>query len=164
MGNTHQRCDLHVHSLYSTDSGNYALRRARLGESYTEPERVFETCLWRGMTLVTITDHNTAEGALRIADRPNAFVSEEVTTRFPEDAVPLHVLVWDLTEEDHRDLQEYRPSVYELVDFLIARSSPAGPQHDAQEPRRATRTPPPCSRDATPLLTKSTARLKANGC
>ena len=38
-----------------------------------------------------------------------------MTTRFPEDDVPLHVLVWNLTEEDHRDLQPYRPSVYELV-------------------------------------------------
>jgi len=73
------------------------------------------------MTLVTISDHNTLEGALRIADRPSTFLSEEVTTRFPEDDVPLHVLVWNLTEEDHRDLQELRPSVYALVDFLIVR-------------------------------------------
>src|SRR5262245_21911271 len=108
-----QRCDLHVHSLYSTDSGNYALRRARLGESYTAPERVYDTCMRRGMSIVTISDHNTLEGGLRIADRPNTFLSEEVTTQFPEDEVPLHVLVWNLTEEDHRNLQEYRPSVYE---------------------------------------------------
>lgn len=120
MDGSRQRCDLHVHSVHSTDSGNFALRRARMGESYTQPDRVYETCLRRGMTLVTITDHNTLEGALRIADRPNTFLSEEVTTRFPEDDVPLHVLVWDLSEEDHRDLQEYRPSVYELVDFLSA--------------------------------------------
>jgi glycosyltransferase involved in cell wall biosynthesis len=117
-----QRCDLHVHSIHSTDSGNFALRRARLGESYTQPARVYETCLRRGMTLVTISDHNTLEGALRIAEHPNTFLSVEVTTRFPEDDVPLHVLVWALTEEDHRDLQECRPSVYELVDFLIARN------------------------------------------
>ena len=121
MPDTCQLCDLHVHSVHSTDSGNFALRRARLGESYTQPDRVYETCLRRGMTLVTITDHNTLEGALRIADRPGTFLSEEVTTRFPEDDVPLHVLVWNLTEEDHRDLQEHRPSVYELVDFLLAR-------------------------------------------
>ena len=31
------------------------------------------------------------------------------------------MLVWDLTEEDHRDLQSYRPSVYELVAFLRER-------------------------------------------
>jgi glycosyltransferase involved in cell wall biosynthesis len=115
------RCDLHVHSRFSTDSGNYALRRARLGESYTEPRRVYDVCLRRGMRFVTITDHNTVEGALRIADLPGAFLSVEVTTRFPEDDVPLHVLVWGLTEEDHRDLQPYRPSVYELRDFLAER-------------------------------------------
>src|SRR5215467_9279858 len=124
-----QRCDLHVHSLYSTDSGNFALRRARLGESFTEPERVYETCRRRGMTFVTITDHNTVEGALRIADRPNTFLSEEVTTRFPEDDVPLHVLVWDLTEEDHRDLQEFRGSVYELQAFLASRELPHALAH-----------------------------------
>jgi glycosyltransferase involved in cell wall biosynthesis len=115
------RCDLHVHSRYSTDSGNYALRRARLAESLTEPERVYEVSRSRGMGLVTISDHNTLEGALRIAHLPGTFLSEEVTTRFPEDDVPLHVLVWNLTEEDHRDLQEYRPSVYDLTAFLRSR-------------------------------------------
>jgi glycosyltransferase involved in cell wall biosynthesis len=112
------RCDLHVHSRYSTDSGNYALKQARLGESFTEPERVYRVAKRRGMTLVTITDHNTLEGALRIAHLPATFLSVEVTTRFPEDDVPLHVLVWNLSEEDHRDLQPYRASVYELVAFL----------------------------------------------
>jgi glycosyltransferase involved in cell wall biosynthesis len=73
------------------------------------------------MTLVTISDHNTLEGALRIRDRPGTFLSVEVTTRFPEDELPLHVLVWDLTEEDHRDLQPLRGSVYALVDFLNTR-------------------------------------------
>src|ERR671937_2538069 len=95
------RCDLHVHSKYSTDSGNYALRRARLGESYTEPERVYRVCKQRGMRFVTISDHNTVEGALRIAHLPYTFLSVEVTTRFEQDDVPLHVLVWDLDEEDH---------------------------------------------------------------
>jgi len=118
---TAARCDLHVHSIHSTDTGNYALRRARLGESYTQPRRVYDVCRRRGMTLVTISDHNTLTGALEIADLPDTFLSVEVTTRFPEDDVPLHVLVWALTEEDHRDLQPCRPSVYELVDFLCDR-------------------------------------------
>jgi glycosyltransferase involved in cell wall biosynthesis len=123
------RCDLHVHSVYSTDSGNYALRRARLGESFTTPERVYETCRRRGMDFVTISDHNTVEGALRIADRPGTFLSVEVTTRFPEDDAPLHVLVWNLSEEDHRDLQPYRPSVYELAAFLRERGLPHALAH-----------------------------------
>ena len=115
------RCDLHVHSRFSTDSGNYALRRARLGESYTDPRRIYEVCRNRGMRFVTISDHNTVAGGLQIADLADTFLSVEVTTRFPEDDVPLHVLVWDLTEEDHRQLQPYRPSVYELQAFLANR-------------------------------------------
>lgn len=123
------RCDLHVHSRYSTDSGNYALRRARLGESYTDPERVYRVCKQRGMTFVTISDHNTLEGALRIAHLPDTFLSVEVTTRFVEDDVPLHVLVWNLSEEDHRDLQPFRPSVVELVDLLRERGLPHALAH-----------------------------------
>ncbi|MBA2360654.1 MAG: PHP domain-containing protein, partial [Actinobacteria bacterium] len=115
------RCDLHVHSRYSTDSGNYALRRAGLPESFTDPKRVYRVAKARGMALVTISDHNTLEGALRIADLPGAFLSVEVTTRFPEDELPLHVLVWDLSEQDHHDLQPCRASVYELVAFLRSR-------------------------------------------
>jgi hypothetical protein len=122
-------CDLHVHSRFSTDSGNYALRRARLGESYTDPERVYRVCKQRGMQFVTISDHNTVEGALRIAHHPDTFVSVEVTTRFADDDVPLHVLVWNLTEEDHRDLQMYRASVVELAAFLRERSLPHGLAH-----------------------------------
>jgi glycosyltransferase involved in cell wall biosynthesis/predicted metal-dependent phosphoesterase TrpH len=123
------RCDLHVHSIYSTDSGSYALRRARLGESYTPPERVYQACRTRGMSFVTISDHNTVEGALRIAHESGTFLSVEVTTQFPEDGVPLHVLVWGLSEEDHRDLQPYRPSVYELTAFLRERSLLHGLAH-----------------------------------
>jgi glycosyltransferase involved in cell wall biosynthesis/predicted metal-dependent phosphoesterase TrpH len=115
------RCDLHVHSRFSTDSGSIALRRVRIGESFTDPARVDRVCRARGMDFVTISDHNTLDGALRIAEGPGTFLSEEVTTRFPEDDLPLHVLVWNLTEDDHRDLQPSRPSVYELVDFLRTR-------------------------------------------
>jgi glycosyltransferase involved in cell wall biosynthesis len=100
---------------------NFALRRARLGESFTDPERVYRVCKARGMDLVTISDHNTLEGALRIAHLPDTFMSVEVTTQFPDEQVPLHVLVWDLTEEDHRDLQPYRSSVFELVALLRER-------------------------------------------
>jgi glycosyltransferase involved in cell wall biosynthesis len=123
------RCDLHVHSRFSTDSGNYALRRAHLGESYTEPERIHRVCKQRGMHFVTISDHNTLEGALRIAHLADTFLSVEVTTRFADDGVPLHVLAWNLTEEDHRDLQPYRASVVELCAFLRQRRIAHGLAH-----------------------------------
>ncbi len=73
------------------------------------------------MSLVTLSDHNTLAGALELAELPNTFLSEEVTTCFPEDDTPLHVLVWNLSEADHRDLQPLRGSVYELVGFLDER-------------------------------------------
>jgi hypothetical protein len=95
------RCDLHVHSVHSTDTGSFALRRAGLGESNTEPERVYDVCVRRGMTFMTVSDHNTLDGALRIAHPPRTFLSVGVTTPFPEDDVPLHVLVWGLSEEGH---------------------------------------------------------------
>jgi glycosyltransferase involved in cell wall biosynthesis len=81
------------------------------------------------MRFVTISDHNTLEGALRIAHLPDTFLSVEVTTRFPEDDVPLHVLVWSLTEEDHRDLQPARASVYELQTLLAERQLPHALAH-----------------------------------
>ena len=87
------------------------------------PDVLYDTCVRRGMTFVTVTDHNTVEGALRIADRPNTFLSVEVTTRFPEDDVPLHVLVWNLTEQDHRDLQPL-PRVGLRARRLLARTVP----------------------------------------
>src|SRR5262249_38626145 len=118
---TAARCDLHVHSRYSTDSGNYALRRAGLGESYTEPERVYRLCRRRGMRFVTISDHNTLEGALRIAHLPDTFLSVEGATRWGEDDVPLRVLVGTRRGEAPRAPQPYRPCVHELVAFLRER-------------------------------------------
>lgn len=38
--------------------------------------------LARGMDFVTITDHDTIDGALEIAHLPGAFVSEEMTAWF----------------------------------------------------------------------------------
>ena len=37
------------------------------------------------MDLVTFTDHNRIEGCLEIADRAGVFISEQVSTRFPDD-------------------------------------------------------------------------------
>jgi hypothetical protein len=55
------------------------------------------------MTHVTITDHNSIGGALEIAHLPGTFISEEVTSYFPEDGCKLHVLALDITEVQHGD-------------------------------------------------------------
>jgi glycosyltransferase involved in cell wall biosynthesis/transposase-like protein len=72
----------------------------------------------RGMTHVTITDHNRIAGALEIAHLPNVFVSEEVTTYFPKDQCKIHVLVYNIDEAIHEDIQSVRENVFDLVAYL----------------------------------------------
>src|SRR5262245_14054232 len=115
------RVDLHLHSRASTDTASWFLRRAVLPESLTDPNAAYEKAQRRGMDFVTLSDHNTLEGALAIAHHPVVFVSVEATTRFPEDGVPLHVLVWDLTERDWDEIDRLRPNVYEMVSHLESR-------------------------------------------
>jgi hypothetical protein len=115
------RVDLHLHSRASTDTGNWFLRQAALPESYTSPAAAYAAAKRRGMDFVTISDHNTLAGVLEIAHHPDAFVSVEATTRFPEDGTPLHVLVWGLGEAQWDELDRVRDNVYDLVALLEAR-------------------------------------------
>lgn len=45
---------------------------------------------------MTITHHNTIEGILEIAHMPDTFISEEVTTYFPENGCKIHVLIYNI--------------------------------------------------------------------
>lgn len=87
-------------------------------ESFTEPLAVYQKAKARGMTHVTITDHNRIDGALEIAHLPDTFVSEEITTYFPEDSCKLHVLALDITEAQHEDIQRLRQNLFDLVAYL----------------------------------------------
>ncbi|HET6406364.1 MAG TPA: glycosyltransferase, partial [Chthoniobacteraceae bacterium] len=93
-------------------------RRAGLPDSYSQPVELYEQLRRRGMDLVTITDHNRIDGCLEIADRPGVFISEEVTTLFPEDRCPVHLLVWGLTEPQHQEIQKLRDNIYDLQRYL----------------------------------------------
>lgn len=70
------------------------------------------------MTYVTLTDHNTIDGALTLTHHDDFFISEEVTTYFPDEDVKLHVLALGITEEQHRGIQAVRRDLYELVKYL----------------------------------------------
>ncbi len=118
MSATGFRIDLHVHSKHSTRPSQWILQKLGCSESYTEPQKIYRLLRARGMDLVTITDHNTLAGALEIAHLPGAFVSEEITTYFPGDRCKLHVLVYGVTEAQHRDFQELRENVFELLPYL----------------------------------------------
>jgi hypothetical protein len=69
------------------------------------------------MSLVTITDHNRIDGALEIAHLPGVFISEEVTSYFPEDGCKVHVLVYDINEAQHAEIQKLRSNIFDLVAY-----------------------------------------------
>ncbi|MFH1985118.1 MAG: glycosyltransferase [Pseudomonadota bacterium] len=110
--------DLHVHSKYSRRPSAWVLKKIGCPESFTEPMEIYRAAKARGMTMVTITDHNRIDGAMEIAHLPDTFVSEEITTYFPEDRCKLHVLALNITEAQHADIQATRENVYELVAYL----------------------------------------------
>ncbi len=112
------KIDLHVHSKFSTRPSQWVLRKIGCPESFTDPFKLREIALSKGMSMVTLTDHNTIEGVLEIAHFPDVFISEEVTTYFPEDGCKIHVLVFDINEQQHNDIQRVRPSVFDLIKFL----------------------------------------------
>jgi glycosyltransferase involved in cell wall biosynthesis len=134
------RCDLHLHSSASTDSQEWLPRRFGCPESYAEPAAQYALCKARGMTLVTLTDHDTIAGGLTLIDRPDFFLSEEVTAQFPGPApgagCVVHVLVWNITPAEHDEIQAVRGDVFALVDYLRARGIPHALAHPFESPNR----------------------------
>jgi glycosyltransferase involved in cell wall biosynthesis/predicted metal-dependent phosphoesterase TrpH len=57
------------------------------------------------MDFVTITDHDTIDGVLSISDRPDVFISEELTAHFRGEPQAVHVLCYGIEPEDHEWLQ-----------------------------------------------------------
>ena len=112
------RADLHVHSKHSNQPTEWILRQLRAPESFTEPLEIYRLCRERGMDFVTISDHDTIDGALEIAHLPGTFLSCEVTAELPEDRCEVHVLVLGIDEEQHREIQRLRRNLYELRDYL----------------------------------------------
>lgn len=112
------KADLHVHSKYSRRPSQWILQKIGCPESFTEPLEIYADARKKGMDLITITDHNRIDGALEIAHLENTFISEEITTYFPEDGCKAHVLAWDITEKDHREFGKIRENIHELVLYL----------------------------------------------
>jgi len=112
------KVDLHIHSRYSNRSPEWLLRRFEVPDSYTDPRKLHALLRERGMDFVTITDHDRIDGCLDIAELPGVFISEQVTTWFPEDRCQVHILVWGLSEAQHRDISRARENIYDLQKYL----------------------------------------------
>jgi glycosyltransferase involved in cell wall biosynthesis len=122
------RVDLQLHSRFSDRPTEWILRRLGIPQSYSEPETLYRKLDAAGMSFKTITDHNRLDGSKAIAHHPDTFLSEEVTTYFP-DGCKIHLLVWNLREMQHEEIQRLRPSIYELAAYLREQRLPHGVAH-----------------------------------
>ena len=112
------KCDLHIHSRHSARSEEWLFRRFDFPDSYSDPKQLYEQLRKRGMDYVTITDHDSIDGCLEIAHLPRTFISEQVTTYFPHDACKLHILVWGISEQQHRDIEGVRENIFDLQRYV----------------------------------------------
>jgi len=123
------RADMHVHSTASELSKLGIQNSLHLPECATEPEEVYELAKRRGMDFVTITDHDTIAGALKIADLPGVFISEELTVWFKNEPQAVHVLCYGITPDDHEWLQAHNDSVEDCAAYLHDREITAALAH-----------------------------------
>ena len=113
---------MHCHSTASQVSKLGVQRAAGLPECATPPEEVYELAKRRGMDFVTITDHDTIDGVIQIANRPDVFISEELTAGFRgEPAMAVHVLCYDITPDDHDWLQANAADVELCAAYMYER-------------------------------------------
>jgi glycosyltransferase involved in cell wall biosynthesis/predicted metal-dependent phosphoesterase TrpH len=115
------KVDMHCHSTASQESKLGVQRALGLPECATPPQEVYDLAKRRGMDFVTITDHDTIAGVLEIADRPDVFISEELTTHFRGEPQAVHVLCYGITQEDHEWLQTNNHDVELCAAYLYER-------------------------------------------
>ena len=110
--------DLHCHSTASQESRLGVQQALGLPECATPPEEVYQLAKRRGMDFVTITDHDTIVGGLEIDDRPDTFLSEELTASFRGEPQAVHVLCYGITPDDHEWLQAHSGDVEACAGYL----------------------------------------------
>jgi predicted metal-dependent phosphoesterase TrpH len=125
-----KRADLHCHSRFSVFK---YFRRANTRDCYNAPEDVYRIAKERGMSFVTLTDHDSIDGALYLLnkhpDLKDFFIGEEAETYFPETGQRIHVGVWGLNEAQHREIQKLRGDIRELVPYMKSQRLLFGVNH-----------------------------------
>jgi predicted metal-dependent phosphoesterase TrpH len=113
------RCDLHVHSIASGMFTAPVLNRV-CRESYNDPEEVYNRLKQRGMSIVTMTDHDSIDAAETLRRHLDFFLSEEVTVRMPS-GTEMHLGVYGIAERDHVEIQRRRTDFVALLMYLTER-------------------------------------------
>jgi predicted metal-dependent phosphoesterase TrpH len=89
-------------------------------ESYNEPRDVYDRLKRLGMSLVTLTDHDSIDAAEVLRQHPDFFLSEEVTVRMPC-GTEAHLGVYGIAERDHTEIQRRRHDFVSLLMYLTER-------------------------------------------
>ena len=113
------RCDLHVHTKAS-GMMNAPFIRHFCHESYNDAEAVYARCKRLGMSIVTVTDHDSIDAAEILRRNPDFFLSEEVTCTMPS-GTELHLGVYGISERDHIEIQKRRSDFIALLMYLTER-------------------------------------------
>ena len=116
------RVDFHLHSYASNVTDYYAANSFSIPESYSDPIKLYHALKLRGMSLVTLTDHNSIDGVREMLDRGlhDVFISSEMTTTFPEDGCNIHITVANMTEAQFSEVNRLRGNVYDMVAYVDA--------------------------------------------
>ena len=86
-------------------------------ESYNDPAEVYERLKHLGMSIVTITDHDSIDGVEVLRRHTDFFLSEEVTVRMPS-GTEMHLGVYGIAERDHPEIQRRRNDFLALMAYL----------------------------------------------
>src|ERR1700751_3229915 len=113
------RCDLHVHTTASGMCNTPVLSRFSK-ESYNDPAEVYSRCKRLGMSIVTVTDHDSIDAAEVLRRHPDFVLSEEVTVSLPS-GTAMHLGVYDISEKDHAEIQCRRNDFISLLMYLTER-------------------------------------------
>ncbi len=114
------RVDFHLHSYASNVTDYYAANSFSIPESYSDPLKVYAQLRAQGMSLITLTDHNSIDGVREMLDAglQDVFISSEMTTTFPEDGCNIHVTVTNMTEAQFAEVDRLRGNIYEMIDYV----------------------------------------------
>jgi predicted metal-dependent phosphoesterase TrpH len=89
-------------------------------ESYNDPAEVYHRCKRFGMSIVTLTDHDSIDAAEVLRKYPDFFISEEVTVQMPT-GTQVHLGVYGIGEKDHAEIQRRRNDFIALLMYLTER-------------------------------------------
>ena len=119
VNNSFMRCDLHVHSIASGMCNTPVLSRI-CRESYNQPAEVYSRLKKLGMSIVTLTDHDSIDAGEALRKYPDFFLSEEATVTMPG-GTEMHLGVYGITERDHVEIQRRRKDFVSLMMYLTER-------------------------------------------